>query len=216
MDVTATTSVTTKTSAATTAQKETNSDYQTFLKMLTTQLQHQDPLSPMESSDFAVQLATFSGVEQQTVTNQLLEGLGARLDGQAMSDLASWLGREARVAAPAFVDGDPVTIAPNPPAAADRAVLVVRDADGKVVTREDIPLTAEPMDWSPRDIEGRSLPTGLYTFELESHAGDKALGTQKVEIYARVIEARGGSTGAKLVLPGGVEVPSSAVTALRD
>ncbi|MGY0406707.1 flagellar hook capping FlgD N-terminal domain-containing protein, partial [Pseudoalteromonas sp. SYSU M81241] len=50
MDVTATTSVTTKTSAATTAQTATNSDYQTFLRMLTTQLQHQDPLSPMESS----------------------------------------------------------------------------------------------------------------------------------------------------------------------
>ncbi|WP_136683441.1 flagellar hook capping FlgD N-terminal domain-containing protein [Falsirhodobacter xinxiangensis] len=216
MDVTATTSVTTKTSAATTAQTATNSDYQTFLKMLTTQLQHQDPLSPMESSDFAVQLATFSGVEQQTVTNQLLEGLGARIDGMAMSDLAGWLGREARVVAPALVDGDPVTISPNPPAAADRAVLVVKDADGKVVTREDIPLTAKPMEWTPKDIEGRGLPTGLYTFELETHAGEKPLGTQPVEIYARIVEARGSATGPKLVLPGGVEVASSAVTALRD
>ena len=40
-------------------------DFQTFLKMLTTQIKNQDPLNPMEGSDFAVQLATFSGVEQQ-------------------------------------------------------------------------------------------------------------------------------------------------------
>ena len=44
-----------------------SSDFQTFLTMLTTQLQNQDPLNPVESSDFAVQLATFSGVEQQVI-----------------------------------------------------------------------------------------------------------------------------------------------------
>lgn len=212
MDVTAKTSVTTTTASAKSA---TGSDYQTFLKMLTTQLQYQDPLSPMESSDFAVQLATFSGVEQQTVTNQLLEGLGARIDGMAMSDLAGWLGREVRVAAPAFIDGDPVTVSPNPPAAADRAVMVVKDAEGTVVTREDIPLTAQPMDWTPKDIEGRPLPTGTYTFELEAWSGETALGTAPMEIYAPVIEARGGAGGPKLVLRGGVEVASTAVTALR-
>lgn len=37
------------------------SDFNTFLRMLTVQMQNQDPLKPIESSDFAVQLATFSG-----------------------------------------------------------------------------------------------------------------------------------------------------------
>ena len=42
-----------------------SSDFETFLRMLTTQLQNQDPLNPVDSADFAVQLATFSSVEQQ-------------------------------------------------------------------------------------------------------------------------------------------------------
>ena len=43
--------------------------------MLTTQIKNQDPLNPMEGTEFAVQLATFSGVEQQVQTNQLLARL---------------------------------------------------------------------------------------------------------------------------------------------
>ena len=43
-----------------------SSDFETFLKMLTVQMQNQDPLNPVESTDYAVQLATFSGVEQNS------------------------------------------------------------------------------------------------------------------------------------------------------
>lgn len=55
------------------------SDFETFLRMLTTQLENQDPLEPVASQDLAVQLATFSGVEQQTQTNSLLEDLGSQM-----------------------------------------------------------------------------------------------------------------------------------------
>ena len=53
-----------------------SSDFETFLKMLTTQLENQDPLNPIDSTDYAVQLATFAGVEQQVLTNDLLESMG--------------------------------------------------------------------------------------------------------------------------------------------
>ena len=53
------------------AKKSTGSQhFETFLKMLTTQIQNQDPLSPMQADQFADQLASFSMVEQQTLTNQ--------------------------------------------------------------------------------------------------------------------------------------------------
>ena len=60
----------------TNASSKISSDFETFLLMLTTQLENQDPLNPIESQDFAVQLATFSGVEQQVLTNDLLSDLG--------------------------------------------------------------------------------------------------------------------------------------------
>ena len=44
-----------------------SSDFETFLKMLTTQMQNQDPLNPVDSTDYATQLATFSSVEQQVL-----------------------------------------------------------------------------------------------------------------------------------------------------
>lgn len=56
------------------------SDFDTFLRMLTVQMQNQDPLDPVDSADYAVQLATFSGVEQQVRTNELLTELSC-LDG---------------------------------------------------------------------------------------------------------------------------------------
>lgn len=49
--------------------------FEVFLKMLTTQIKNQDPLNPMENTEFAVQLATFTGVEQQVQTNLLLTQL---------------------------------------------------------------------------------------------------------------------------------------------
>ena len=55
-----------------------SSDYTLFLRLLTTQMQNQDPLNPMDSADYAMQLATFSGVEQQVRSNQLLESLAAQ------------------------------------------------------------------------------------------------------------------------------------------
>ena len=55
------------------------SDFDTFLRMLTTQMQNQDPLNPIDSTDYATQLATFSGVEQQVRTNSLLADLGTWL-----------------------------------------------------------------------------------------------------------------------------------------
>ncbi|NNF91122.1 MAG: flagellar hook assembly protein FlgD, partial [Boseongicola sp.] len=91
-----------------------SSDFETFLLMLTTQMQNQDPLNPIESQDFAVQLATFSGVEQQVLSNELLETLATGMGLSGMSQLAGWVGMEARVTAPAAFDGTPITLAPDP------------------------------------------------------------------------------------------------------
>ena len=76
-----------------------SSDFQTFLRMMTAQMQNQDPLNPMEASDFAVQLATFSGVEQQVRSNDLLAGLSDQMSLMGVSQLAGWVGMEARTGA---------------------------------------------------------------------------------------------------------------------
>jgi flagellar basal-body rod modification protein FlgD len=214
MEISPTTS--TQPRASDTAAAKITSDYTTFLKMLTTQLQNQDPLNPIESSDYAVQLATFSGVEQQTRTNQLLEALGGQFNVLGMAQMAGWVGQVARVDAPVWMDGDPVTLSPNPAAGSDRATLVVKDSRGTVVSRQDIPPTADAFVWTGMGIDGLPLSDGQYTLSLESYRNNELLTENPVEHYARIIEAQGGAAGTMLLLEGGAKVRADAITALRE
>jgi flagellar basal-body rod modification protein FlgD len=68
--------VTSTTNATATTQKHsTTVDYESFLKLLVTQMKNQDPTKPMDSTDYVAQLATFSQVEQTVQTNARLEQL---------------------------------------------------------------------------------------------------------------------------------------------
>ena len=193
-------------------------DYETFLRMLTTQLQNQDPLNPLESTDYAVQLATFSGVEQQTKTNDLLTGLATQIAAMGMAQMAGWVGSEARAAMPMAIEGTETSIelSPNPIAGADRVVMVVRNAAGEAVNRVDLPANATSYTWTPESIAGEPLPRGTYTFELENYRQGVQIENSVVEHYARITEVRGGPTGVTLVMEGGIEVGVAAVTALRQ
>lgn len=218
MDVSAASALTSSQSSSSTgftASDMGESDFNTFLRMLTVQMQNQDPLNPIESTDYAVQLATFSGVEQQVRTNQLLDAMAAQFSLMGMSQLAGWVGQEARAAAPVWYSGEPVSLSPNPVASADRAVLVVKNAGGDVVSREDIPVSSEPYLWLGGDAAGDPLPEGKYTLSLESWRDDEMLQEDPVEYYGRVIEARGGAGGVRLVFEGGIEVAATAISALR-
>lgn len=166
-------------------------------------------------TDFAVQLATFSGVEQQVRTNQLLESLATGIGMSGISQLAGWVGMEVRVAAPAAFDGTPITLAPNPDPASDAATLIVRDELDRIVSREAVPLGVDTIQWAGVGTGGAPLPPGLYSFTLESLNSGEVTGTSVVEHYALVDEARQGANGIEVVLRGGSAVPASEVTALR-
>lgn len=220
MDVASTTNTANNTSTSKTSGTGTNgkvltSDFQTFLKMLTVQMQNQDPLNPIDSTDYAVQLATFSGVEQQVQTNQLLTDMATQFSLMGMSQLAGWVGQEARAAADVWYSGSPVTLAPEPVSNADEVVLVVNDSKGNLVAREDLPLSSAPYEWFGADAKGDPLPTGRYTLSLESWRDGELIQTDPVEYYGTVIEARGGAGGTRLVLEGGIEVPAASISALR-
>jgi flagellar basal-body rod modification protein FlgD len=193
-----------------------SSDFDTFLRMLTVQMQNQDPLNPVDSADYAVQLATFSGVEQQVRTNQLLADMQSRFLQSGITEVAGWIGKEARSPAPVKFDGSAVILAPNPAQGATAADLVVRDMQGRLIAREAIPVSTAPYSWLGADATGTPLAPGSYQLSLESRNGEHVLSTTTIEHYARVIEVRGTSDGARLVLEGGIEVPAAQVTALRE
>lgn len=199
-----------------TASQVISSDFETFLLMLTTQLENQDPLNPIESQDFAVQLATFSGVEQQVLTNDLLENLAGALGASGLGQLAGWVGMDARVEAPVAFNGAPVDIVVSPDPGTDRAELIVRDATGREVSREGVPLNAGTLSWVGRDASGQPLAAGSYTLELASINRDEVTSVRPVPHYARITEARQGVEGIEVVVTGGAIIPSDDVSALRE
>lgn len=218
MDVSSISPTTSASSASTPAAEpaKITSDFNTFLRMLTVQMQNQDPLNPIDSADYAVQLATFSGVEQQVRTNQLLADLQGKFQQMGMAEMVGWIGKEARSDAPVQFQGAPVTLSPSPAAGANRAVLAVRDAAGNLVSREEIPVSSEPYQWLGAGIDGSPLPSGVYSIAVESLNGETVIDSRPVEHYARVVEARGSTAGATLLLEGGIEIPATRVTALRS
>lgn len=213
---------TTGTAAATTSStgsstKATlNSDFETFLKMLTVQAENQDPLNPIDSSEYAAQLAAFSSVEQQVQTNDLLKGLATQFGGLGMAQMAHWVGMEARVEAPANFTGTPVEIIPTFESLADKATLVVKDKDGTVVQSLSVDPTKDTLSWAGVGSDGTPFANGQYSFSIESYSAGKLLKSNPAQVYAKIEEIQNQSGTIKLVLEGGSQIDTSDVTALRD
>lgn len=191
------------------------SDFETFLLMLTTQARNQDPLEPLDSSEYAAQLAQFSMVEQQVQTNELLTGLSAALNGANLDELSGWVGVEVRAPAAFQFDGQPRTVFADPEPDADKAVLVIRDINGDVVTRLDVPTTDRQFVWSGLDITGAPVAEGAYTASLESYKGDDLLSQTPAATYSRVVEAQLDEGGIVLMLDSGASLSADEVTAVR-
>ncbi len=217
MTVTATTETpATPRPAPGTSTRTTDTDYHMFLKMLTAQATNQDPLNPIDSSDYATQLATFSGVEQQVKTNDLLTALAAQMGTSGMAQMAAWVGKEARAPVAAHFTGAPITIAPNPASSADKVELIVKDSAGVEVQRLPIAVSAETIEWAGVGANGTPLPNGNYTFTVESSVGGEVILTEPADVYSTIQEVRSEGGQTILILAGGVAVSSSQVSALRD
>ena len=193
-----------------------SSDFETFLKMLTTQMRNQDPLNPVESADFAVQLATFSTVEQQVRTNDLLGGLGARIDTLGLGQLSGWIGLEAEARVPVAFKGEPVTLTTKVDPRADAAQLVVTDGQGRVVQRQDIAPESGRLDWTGRDAAGVPLAHGTYNIAVESRAKGETLAQHDASVHSRITEARLESGQTEVVLANGQSLSATEIISLRQ
>jgi flagellar basal-body rod modification protein FlgD len=192
-----------------------SSDFETFLKMLTTQLRNQDPLNPIDSSDFAVQLATFSTVEQQVRTNDLLTDLGARLGAQGLSQVSGWIGMEALATGPVAFSGQPIPLIATVKDQADTAEIVATDARGIVVNRQPIPARSGEVFWAGLDSAGVPLAQGDYTLSVHSLAQEETLARHAASFYRQIAEAQFEAGETVLILENGERIAPAQVLGLR-
>lgn len=153
-------------------------NFETFLTLLTEQMKNQDPLSPMDSTEFVNQLVQFSSVEQQINQNKNLEALIGLQLAASQSGAASYLGRDISVSTPLseLKDGQ-ARWAYSLPRAAAEGKLVIENADGKIVRVTDSGLTqgAHEFIWDGKDNTGVALPNGVYRLSVAAldSAGDE-------------------------------------------
>ena len=160
--------------ATTQAQKaQLNQDFDDFLTLLTTQLQNQDPLDPMDSNEFTNQLVQFSQVEQQLATNDLLEDMRA-LDVLKITQLGlSFVGLDVEVTGDTFqYDGSSsqVDLGYKLPANAADTTISIKNADGQTVYSVDGETSAglKTFRWDGKNKDGFNVPAGSYTIEVSA------------------------------------------------
>jgi len=146
-------------------------NFNTFLTLLTTQLQNQDPLSPMDTNQFTQQLVSFSEVEQQINTNSNLQQLIA-LQGASESIAALPLvGQNIEYnSATAPLSNGQATFVYNLPSTTASTALTVVNAAGNVVYTQpgDTSAGTHVFTWNGQTSTGAKLPDGNYTLQIQA------------------------------------------------
>jgi flagellar basal-body rod modification protein FlgD len=173
MDITAA-STTAASAAGANSRTQLASNYETFLTLLTAQLRNQDPLSPMNSTEFTQQLVQFSSVEQQISTNDQLRQLISMQTAAASNSALAWIGRGAVVNTDTARLGPSGNVEWSVEAADSRRVrLEVLDASGRVVRSLERPAAeARTFSWDGLGDLGAPVGSAAYTLRASTIPDD--------------------------------------------
>ncbi len=148
-----------------------------FLKLLTTQLRFQDPLKPLESTEFVSQLAQFTELEQTTALRTSMEGMVQLMASLNNYGAVNLIGKQVQVAGASVshTAGSPSNLSYALDVPAQSGVVYISNIAGdEVRTLEVGPQYAglNSVAWDGLDNSGNPLPSGNYTFSV--HAVDAA------------------------------------------
>jgi flagellar basal-body rod modification protein FlgD len=176
--------------SSTPTQAEIGSEFNSFIKLLTAQIRNQDPLAPLDSTQFVEQLATFSTLEQQVGSNSRLDGIAS-----IMSDLhavlaSDWLGERVTVES-SWVpfSGDPVSYQFDRPEDVDRAVLTIRGHDGTPTWSETLDLNEQDFSWDGRRSDGTQIEGDtLNQFSIDLFRSGEYVGSVAPHLHTTVTD----------------------------
>ena len=153
-----------------------------FLKLLTVQLQHQDPLDPQDNTEMVAQLAEFSSLEQLENMNRTLTSsmdldliLTQVLNNTAAAGL---IGKSVMASGNGLAletSGDGTTVNFDLAANAESVTVSIYDENGTLVrTIEETGIEAgrQSIEWDGKDSSGNSLAAGDYTFTITATDGE--------------------------------------------
>lgn len=158
-------------SAAVNAGVALAKNFDNFLSLLTAQLRNQDPLSPIDSTDFTQQLVQFTGVEQSIATNRNLERLLGHFEANQAASLVGYIGKtvEANGQTTAFANGS-ARWSYELPRNSAATVVTITDLAGRKVFEALGEKTqgTHGFVWDGRDRSGNTVPEGFYTMSVSA------------------------------------------------
>lgn len=197
--------------AGTAAQKAGASladSFDGFLQLLTTQLQNQDPLSPMDSNEFTQQLVQFTSVEQSIATNRNLEQLLSVMRSGQNASAVSYIGKSVEARGEITRLGETgAAWGYEMPKNAAVTVLTVFDANGKAVfqTAGEAGKGEHSFAWDGIGSNGLAQPEGFYSLSVLAvdSQGQPVEAVTKVSGVVTGIETTGGT---QMLMIGGLKV----------
>jgi flagellar basal-body rod modification protein FlgD len=182
-------------------------NYDTFLVLLTAQLQNQDPLAPMDSTQFTQQLVQFSQVEQQIRTNEQLTGLVAQYQAASAGAALSYLGKDAIIEAnETYLAGGEANWAYRLPEAATSMTVTIRDSSGRTVYET----TTAPrgggehlFTWDGKKTDGTTAADGVYTIQIDAENADGRELTPTVNVRERIMGVDFSGSTPVVITPSG-------------
>ncbi len=198
-----------------TASSELGKD--AFMQLLVNQMAYQDPLEPMDNSEFLGQLAQFSSLEQMQNVASAVEMLALSQAASTNSQMVNLIGKRVVVPGSTFsVDStktDPIALQYNVEENAKAAELVISDSKGNVVRRielQDVEAGMNTVKFDGKDSSGNQLESGTYTYKILDQSGKTASG---VTTYSNYIVDAVAFSGTDIILKSGdIEIAVSDIT----
>jgi len=159
-------------------------NFQTFLQLLTTQLQNQNPLDPLDTNQFTQQLVQFAGVEQQLKTNDQLTQLVSLQQTTQATQALGFVGKTA------VVDGNTTALSSSSATwelnipSSSAVTVTIANSKGQTVFTGNYSASAgnnQPFTWNGQGSDGTQWPDGLYTMTAtaaDSSGNPVAISTQ--------------------------------------
>lgn len=202
------------------SRKKLAENLDTFLVLLTTQLKYQDPLSPMESTEFTNQLVQFANVEQQISVNENLETMIGLQQSNKVASSVNYLGKyvQADDNRLPLQDGEARFTYTLEGGQAAYNSVVISDEKGNVVwsTLGETKPGSYDVEWDGKDKNGKQLADGSYTVTVTAIGYE---GQADVEAGVTVTGKVNGVTslGDEVILDvGGAPINLDKVLAVRD
>jgi flagellar basal-body rod modification protein FlgD len=196
----------------TTALTGLTSNFNQFLTMLMTQLQHQDPTQPLDANQFTTQLVQFSSVEQQIATNTNLAKLIQLTQASQIEQSAAMLGKPATVNASQLALQNGSARINFSVSSADTVAIGVYNAAGAQVHATTVKAAAgtNAWQWNGKGSNGASLPDGAYTVTVKSVGPDEQATALPFTVTGTVTSVQNNNGTVQLQM-GGLTVPFSAI-----